>query len=410
MDLSIFTDATPGRLVPINGTDPSGEPWTHAAFIPNPLSRVSPTLSPATYLVVGNARAALAALDSTATRLPDPRLFRRPSLQAEAQSTSALEGTYAPLADVLIADEDRPANLDIREVLNYIQMADTAFGWVEAGRPLTVGMLSELQGILVSRTRGESPSSGSVRDQQVVVGRRSTAAVNDMPVLAARFIPSPPGLDLRANLQDLLDWMSDESITKELDPVVAAALGHYQFEALHPFHDGNGRIGRLLVVLHLYKLGVLVEPTLTVSPWFENRRSEYYDYLLGVSARGDWDSYVRFFATGLEASARDTHGRMLALVDVQSSLKERVRRSTLRADTAQALVDFAVSHVSFTARSVERSLGISYGRANQLITQLVALGILAPASTTGSPSRRFFSPPVFEVLAGSGSARTVGRP
>ena len=410
MDLSIFTDAAPGRLVPINGTDPSGKSWAHAAFVPNPLSQVTPSLSPATYLVVGNARAALAALDSTATRLPDPRLFRRPSLQAEAQSTSALEGTYAPLTDVLIADEDRPANLDIREVLNYIQMADTAFGWVEAGRPLTVGMLSELQGILVRRTRGESPSSGDVREQHVVVGRRSTAAVDDLPVLAARFIPSPPGLDLRANLQDLLDWMGQESITKELDPVVAAALGHHQFEALHPFHDGNGRIGRLLVVLHLHKLGVLVEPTLTVSPWFESRRSEYYDHLLGVSARGDWDSYVRFFATGLAASARDTRGRMLALVDVQSSLKERVRRSALRADTAQALVDFAVSHASFTVRAVERSLGISYGRANQLITQLVDLRILAPASTAVSTSRRFFSPAVFDVLAGSGSARSITPP
>src|SRR5690242_2859835 len=123
VDLSLFAEGAPGALVPINGTDPRHGEWTHYAFVPHPLPRESPILSPATYRVVANARAALAALDSTASRLPNPSLFRRPSLQAEAQSTSALEGTYAPLAEVLIADEERPPNMDMREVLNYVSMA-----------------------------------------------------------------------------------------------------------------------------------------------------------------------------------------------------------------------------------------------------------------------------------------------
>ena len=399
MDLSIFTPNAPGDLVPINGTDPRHGPWEHAAFVPHPLPTLPPDLSARTYRVVADARAALAALDSTARRLPNPRIFRRPALQAEAQSTSALEGTYAPLSEVLTADEERPPNLDLREVLNYVRMGDAAFGWIEEGRPLTVGLLEELQAMLVRGTRNESGASGSLRSHQVVIGQRTEVPPGTLPMLAARFIPQPPGLDLRAKLQDLLNWMSDREVVQEIDPVVAAALVHYQFETLHPFHDGNGRIGRFLIVVHLLRQGVLLEPTLTVSPWFEARRSEYYDRLLAVSTSGDWDPYIKFFATGLESSASTTHERMNALVKVQESLKERIRKSHLRADTAHALVDYAIANTSFTVRAVERTLRISYARANGLVAQLVQLGVLAPVEThSGSVSRRFYAPEAFAVL------------
>ena len=298
-----------------------------------------------------------------------------------------------------MADEEQPTNLDLREVLNYVRMGDTAFGWIEHGSPLTIGMLEELQAMLVRGTRNEGRDSGSLRTRQVVVGQGPDARPNGNPIFGARFIPSPPGLDLRANLQSLLDWINDEDVAEEIDPVIAAALAHYQFGALHPFHDGNGRIGRLIIVVQLLMQGVLLEPTLTVSPWFESRRSEYYDRLLAVSTDGLWDEYVRFFATGLEASAQTTHDRMIALVGVQRSMKDRIRQSTLRADTAHTLVDFAIAQTSFTVRAVERNLEISYGRANSLVQQLVQLGVLAPVPTrSGSASRRFFAPEAFDVL------------
>ncbi|HVV08551.1 Fic family protein [Amycolatopsis sp.] len=348
---------------------------------------------------MADARAALATLDSTARRLPNPRLFRRPALRAEAQSTSALEGTYAPLAEVLTADEERPQNTDLREVLNYVVMAESAFNWVEMGHPLTVNVLEELQRTLVHGTRAQGPSSGHVRDHQVVVGKRKSARPGDQPVHAARFVPAPPGLALQANLRDLLDWMANKDVGREVDPVVSAALAHYQFETLHPFHDGNGRIGRMLIVINLFERGVLLEPTLTVSPWFEARRDEYYDYLFAVSTTAAWDPYVQFFARGLEASARRTHDRMITLVGVQAEMKERVRESALRADTAHALVDFAVSNTSFTVRAVEKELKVSYGRANTLVSQLVGLGVIAPLPTEpGSSARRFHAPQIYNVL------------
>lgn len=394
--LDVFGDRSPGRLVPISGTDTGRGEWRHQAFVPDPLPRESPALSGPTYRTVADARAALAALDTTARRLPEPRLFRRPSLQAEAQSTSALEGTYAPLAEVLTADDERPPNLDVREILNYIAMANSAFASVEEGRPLSVGMLGDLQAVLVHGTKSENASSGAVRDRQVVVGRRSNARPDELPIRAARFVPAPPGLDLRADLQRLLDWMSMRDL--DIDPVVAAAMAHYQFESLHPFDDGNGRIGRLLIVTHLLVQQVLLEPTLTVSPWFEARRTEYYDRLLAVSTEGDWDSYVGFFARGLAVSAHTTLDRMERLVGVQAALRERVRQSSLRADTAHLLVDFAVAHVSFTVRAVERELPISYGRANTLVEQLVKLDVLAPLSQSAGGARRFYAPEVYDVL------------
>ena len=402
VDLEAFSPESPGTLVPISGTDARHGQWSHHAFVPNPLSLESPDLTAAAYRLVANARAALAALDSTARQLPDPRLFRRPSLQAEAQSTSALEGTYAPLSEVLTADKERPPNIDLREIFNYITMADTAFLWIEDGRPLTVSMLGELQSILVEKTRSEGASSGGIRNHQVVIGQRREAKPDELPVRAARFIPSPPGIDLHANLQELLDWMSTDVI-RDIDPVVAAAMAHYQFESLHPFNDGNGRIGRLLIVLHLLQQGVLIEPTLTVSPWFEARRSEYYNRLLRVSTEADWDSYVRFFAQGLEASAKRTRERMISLVNIHFSMKETVRQSNLRADTAHTLVDFAVANISFTVRAVEKGLNVSYGRANTVVNQLVQLGILAPLEDFTGSARRFYAPGVYDVLLGEGA-------
>jgi Fic family protein len=170
--------------------------------------------------------------------------------------------------------------------------------------------------------------------------------------------------------------------------VVEAALTHFQFETLHPYNDGNGRIGRVLIVLQLLQRGVLREPTLTVSPWFEARRAEYYDRLFAVSTVGDWNGWVRFFSHGLGESAHSTREQMAQLLAVQEELRDTVRRSCLRADSAHALVEFAVGNPSFTANEVRHSLGLSYARANKLIRQLIDLGALRQVYP-GTYNRRF---------------------
>lgn len=391
----MFGKDAPGALVAISGSDPVLGAWQHHAFVPDPLPSTMPDLSPQTYLAVADARAALAALDSTARQLPNPTLLRTPTLRLEAQSTSALEGTYAPVAEVLTADEDAPTTPELLEILNYVRTANHGFDWVADGRPVSAAFISDLQGLLMRGTP-LADVSGRPRETQVVIGVRKEADPRDFVVRGARFVPAPPGPDLEAGLSDLVEWMRSDH-RRQIDPVVAAAMSLYQFETLHPFRDGNGRVGRLLVVLTLQMWGVLSEPTLTVSPWFEARRSTYYDRLLAVSTRGDWDGFVRFFATGLQAAADATRDGMIDLVRIQEELRRVVQSSNLRAGSAQAVVDLAVANPSFTVRNVEAELGLSYGRANKLVAQLVELDVLDVVDPNAY-KRRFFAPRVLQTL------------
>lgn len=396
VDLTLFQNPAMGELVPLRGSDPLLGEWEHRAFVPAALPDERPTLSGATYLAVADARAALAALDSTARLLPNPRLLRLPSLRLEAQSTSELEGTYAPIADVLTADEEDPASAELVEILNYVTMANQGFNAIESGWHLTPSFISELQGILLRNTPKQQ-HAGRLRETPVVIGRRPNATPKSLPVQAARFVPAPPGHLLTTGVDDLVGWMRRDH-TGKIDPVVVAGMAHYQFETLHPFNDGNGRIGRFLIVLQLLLTGVLSEPTLTVSPWFEARRSEYYDRLLAVSTQGDWDGFLEFFANGLRQSAISTRDEMLALAEVQAEMHEIVRSSSLRADSFHAVVDFAVANPTFTVRRVQNELGISYGRARNIVGDLCDLGVLVVVDAEAY-RRRYFAPRVIEVLS-----------
>jgi Fic family protein len=191
----------------------------------------------------------LARLDGAARLIPSPELLRRPALRLEAQSTSALEGTFAPFADVLAADEDDQRNLsaELREILNFERTAQLAFSWPEE-RPLTLGMLGELQRTLVQGTAGELTDSGGLRDRIVVIGARGRSFDG------ARFVPPPHGDQLRSQVECLLDWVKSPP---NLPIVVQAAMAHYQFETLHPYSNGNGRLGRLLVIVQLLR-GALI--------------------------------------------------------------------------------------------------------------------------------------------------------
>ncbi len=380
-----------GALIAINGTDPRWGDWSHVAFVPEPLPDHSPRLSAAAFNAVANARAALAGLDASARQLPNPALLRQPTLRQEAQSTSALEGTYAPLEDVLGADaDDEPSDAAMREVLNYVLAASRAFQWLADGRPITVGLLQSIQRTLVSGTMADTEQAGHIRTKQVVIGSHRGARVQD-----ARFIPPPPGIDLEARVRDCVDWLATRHA--DIDPLVAAGMAHYQFETLHPFNDGNGRIGRLLIVLHLQAMGVLSEPTLTVSPWFEARRSDYYDRLLGVSTTDDWDAWIKFFADGVAAAADTTGTQLIDLLRVQTALKARVRAAGLRAENAMRLVDYALAQPIFKVRQVERHLGVTYPRANALVGQLVAADVLRQRGDN-TYDRRFAAPDVLAVL------------
>lgn len=395
MDLSLFQNRSTGELVPISGSTPGAGPWAHHGFVPHPLGAEEPELTGEAYRKIASARSALATLNATSQRLPNPRLFRHSALRLEAQSTSALEGTYEPLPIVLASDPHDAHDPSLREVMNFVQVAEEAFAREEEGRAWSVGPLVELQRDLLRGTASEREFAG-LRPIQVVVGQRSGIDPSTHPVHAARFVPGPPGPDLEIRLRDLLDWMTADHGTS-IDPVTAAAMVHYSFEALHPFHDGNGRLGRLLIVIQLHRAGILREPTLTVSPWFEARRGAYYDALMGVSTDGDWSRWVGFFADGLAQSATDTCSRMVDLVAVQEELTQIVQKSKLRSAKARDLVDFAVGRPTFSVVQAAKELNMTYQGAHKLIDALQQLGVIAPLGERAY-DRRYQAPLVLEVL------------
>ncbi|MEA2257120.1 MAG: hypothetical protein QOG35_3165 [Solirubrobacteraceae bacterium] len=361
--------------MPVSGTDGrTGTHYDYFAYLADPLPETV-HLSPAAWTIVAQAEAALARLDEAARQIPEPSLLRRPALRREAQSTSALEGTFAPFVDVLEPDlEDRAQmSLEVREILNYVVAAEEAFAWI-AERPMTSGFMGNLQRILVQGTRGELSDAGGLRDRQVFLGPR------DAPIEEARFVPAPFGDQLRAGFERWVEWVNASE--RELPPVVQAALGHYQFETLHPFSDGNGRIGRLAIVLQLMRQGVLKHPLLVVSPWFEARRTDYQDRLLGLSLTGDWEDWVTFFATGVGAAASTTHERIDQLLAWQDEALLRVRRAGVSGVAERIAGELAGAPI-LRAGQVASRHGLSHQGAMNALRRLAELGLVTERMRKG---------------------------
>lgn len=390
MDLEALRASPVGTLVPISGTDGrTGQAYEYFAFLAEDL-RSDIQLTSATWTAVARAEAALGRLDQAARQVPEPALLRRPALRREAQSTSALEGTFAPLEEILDSEpEDRGRlSVDIREILNYVVAAEHGFGWVEE-RPLTVGLLEELQMTLVTGTRaGAYSDAGRIRSRYVFIGAR------DRDIEHARFVPAPFGDQLVSGVGSWLRWVNDPP--QDLSPVVQAAMAHYQFETLHPFSDGNGRIGRLLIVLQLMRLGVLRHPILVVSPWFEERRDEYQDGLLDLSKTGDWEPWIRFFATGVEAAATRTHSRVDQLLSWQAQALERARAGRA-SGVAERIAGQLIGTPILRAPAVARAHDVTTQAAMNALRRLVELSLLEERVT---PRGRvsFRAPEVIELL------------
>ncbi|MCW2962674.1 MAG: Fic family protein [Thermoleophilia bacterium] len=377
MDLEALQESPIGNLVPITGTDARYGEFSYWGYQPAQLP-AEVDFSAETWSALLEASGELARLDQAAIQIPNSGLLRRPTLRREAQSTSALEGTVVAFTEVLeaeAADDSRSTTPELREVLNYIRAAEDAFEWINE-RPITVGMLEGLQGTLTAGTATLDP--GQLRTRQVAIGAKGR------PIHEARFVPQPPGDSLRNSVEQLLTWIGTPS---RIAPIARAALAHYQFETIHPFTDGNGRIGRLLVVLQLMRDGALRDPVLIVSPWFEARRRDYQDQLLQTSETGDFDSWVRFFSHGIGAQALDTRERIEMLLDLQRQHREVIATTKYRGVITQ-MADGLIEHPILTVKSLARRYEVTYQAANTVVERLVGLGLLN--EVTGRSRGRFF--------------------
>lgn len=333
-------------------------------------------------------------LDAAARHLPTPQLLVRVATRLEAVGTSALEGTYAKL-DELFAAEVEPSTDNVasrvREVLNYISAVEHGYDWVSE-RPVSKTLLSELQATLVRGTESDGPSAGSVRTEQVFIGPKHR------PISEARFVPPPPGPQLETMYDAWFDWVREDRNPPQIHLLVRLAMAHYQFETIHPYHDGNGRVGRLAVVLQLMREDVLRQPILSISPWLKEREDEYKDHLLAVSRTGQWDPWVSFFSAAVSSEAKRTQERFDNLLSLQRELSDRARalmpRGRLAIDIADKLIGFPVVTVSW----VEQTFGKSNQASRNAVDRLIEHGLIEPYDDARY-DRRYWNPTVFQTLA-----------
>lgn len=388
MELERFRHSPVGRLVPIRVVE-ADRTWDHEAFVPNPLPRQL-DLSPETWLAVTEASAALARLDGAAHRLPNPYLLVRPALTEEAVSTSALEGTYAALEDVLQAELLHESDVapSTAEVRNYVLAAERGLEAIKT-LPICVRLVTDVHGVLMRGSRGDHAEVGNFRNRQNWIGSRRSA-----PVTESLFVPPPPGNALLDGLRDWEAWVNDTTIM--LPPLVKVALGHYQFETLHPFIDGNGRVGRLLIVLTLITGGQLQIPLLNVSPFFEEARDEYIDHLRGISETGDFEPWVAFFAEAVCKQSERALANADELLDVGEQIVRELQEAGLRGAAIRIAQDL-IAYPFVTPTGAAKKFEVTYETANSAIGKLVEHGVLR--ETTGrSYARMFMSPAIVQVI------------
>lgn len=381
MDVERFTRSPIGQLVPVTVVD-DATTYDHFAFVPDPLPD-EVELSQGTWTAVVGAAAALGRLDGGANRLPNPYLLVRPALTKEALSSSALEGTYAALEDVLGAEYLNVDDLsaETSDVRNYVLASELGLELIKT-LPICLRLVREIHGRLMQGARGDYAEAGGFRTRQNWIGpRRGT------PITESLFVPPPAGELLDRGLSALEAWINRDN---GIPGVVKAALGHYQFETLHPFIDGNGRVGRMLVTLTFIERGELRVPLLNVSPYFEERRDEYVDLLRVVSESGDFEPWIGFFCEAIRVQSERALEKADRLIAGRDSILELLHDSKKRGVALRIAEDLIETPIVTPARAAER-YDVSFQAANTAVADLVERGVLR--EITGRPYARLFAAP-----------------
>lgn len=360
------------------------------AFVPSPLPPV-PALELTAPLQAALERATLALgrLDSMSLLLPDPQRFLYAYVRREAVLSSQIEGTQSSLSDLLLFELDelpgRPFD-DVVEVSNYVAALEHGMARLGEGFPLCNRLLREMHMHLMSRGRGADKAPGEFRRSQNWIG--GTRPGN------ARFVPPPPQEvePCMAALENFIQWRNtqDDASDKKNDmPVLLkAALAHVQFETIHPFLDGNGRLGRLLIALLLHDAGALRQPLLYLSLYLKQHRSLYYELLGRVRTEGDWEAWVLFFLEGVEQTAQGAVKTAQRLAGLFAQDAARVQASGRGAATALRVLDALRQRPLCTLRQLAPGAGITFPTASKAMGALLALGIAR--ELTGQRRNRVF--------------------
>ncbi len=268
---------------------------------------------------IAKAHASIARLDAMLSLVKNPRLLSRTLITKEAVLSSQIEGTQATLSEVFEHEakgtekEDTSKWRDFQEIINYRNALERGVVLLKA-RPLSENLIKELHSILLRSARGHARGPGEFRRKQVYIGRQG------LGIEYASYVPPIPTVipELFSNLENYIHS------SEERDLLVRIAVSHYQFEAIHPFEDGNGRIGRLLISLMLYEKKLLSYPFIYLSEFFEEHRQDYYDLLRGVSEKNAWEEWVSFFLRGLDQQAIKAQGAVKSILDLHAAMEEKI--------------------------------------------------------------------------------------
>ncbi|MGB0723306.1 MAG: Fic family protein [Gammaproteobacteria bacterium] len=357
-----------------------GEPFE--AFIPAPLPPAPPLeLDGELLSLLGKANTALGRLDGVANLLPDAYLFLYQYVRKEAVLSSQIEGTQSSLSDLLIHEMQGAPGVpldDVREVSNYVAALDHGLKRIRGGFPLSLRLLREMHAVLLDSGRGAHATPGEFRRGQNWLG--GTRPGN------ASFVPPPPG-----RLMECLDGFERYLHTpdNEMPTLLKAGLLHVQFETIHPFLDGNGRLGRLLIVLLLCAENVLREPLLYLSLHFKTHRAEYYRQLNHVRRTGDWEAWLKFFLAGVEETAQSAVDTVHFALDLFAADRERIKTLGRIAPTCLQIHDALQAHpILNVAQAVERT-GINRTSLSRAFRLLAEQGLVI--ELTGQSRNRYFA-------------------
>jgi Fic family protein len=324
---------------------------------------------------------ALGQLAGLGRRLPNPHLLIRPFLSREAVLSSRIEGTITRL-DQLFLFEAQPEEVrhpaDAEEVRNYVLAVERGLEQVRRGYPFSLQLLREVHSILMQGVRGAEKRPGEIRSHPVLLGRAGQTYES------ARFVP-PCHTSLGPLLEDFVRFLREG---RDLPLILQLALMHYQFETIHPFNDGNGRVGRLLITLMLCERRCLPEPLLYLSAFFEQHRDEYYDRLLDVSRRAAWNEWIAFFARGVAEQARDAATRAGRLLDLWQAYRHRVVKM-VRSSAVLRLVDELFASPYITVNRAKEVMGVAFKSASKTVERLAGAGLLR--EITGQQRYRVYS-------------------
>lgn len=367
MDPDRFQSERAGRLLRVG----RGEALFHA-FDPAPVPREL-DLDANLVLALSEADQALGLLTGVGGRLPNPHVLIQPYLRREAVASTRIEGTQSSLSDVLSAEAQHlPETPDRREVLNYVRALELGLRRLP-DFPLSNRLIRDMHAELLRGVRGQERTPGAFRTSPNWIGGRGPSD--------AVFVPPPP--------ERVQDAMSDLERYFHEDPplpvLVRCALIHYQFETIHPFLDGNGRLGRLLIVFYLMHRRVLRQPLLYVSAYLERHREEYVDRLQKVRERGEYEEWVTFFLRAVASQARGAVETADALLELAATFRERLRRIRARGQAIDA-AEGLIANPYVTAPLLAEELGISRQGALYVLATLERAGITEPVPGARRPT------------------------